>query len=74
MAKKKKELLTPRQAQIFKFLKRYQAKHGYPPTRQEITDQFQFKSNNATADHLKAIEKRGWIKIVPDTSRGIKIL
>ena len=65
--------MTVRQSQIFKFIKRFQARHGYPPTRAEITNQFGFKSPNATADHLKAIEKRGWIKLIPDIARGIKL-
>jgi len=72
--KKKKLELTARQAQVFKFIKRFQAKHGYPPTRAEIAKQFQFKSPNAVTDHLKAIERSGWIKIVPLVSRGIKIV
>lgn len=70
----KKRELTIRQSQIFKYIKRYMAKHGYPPTRAEIREQFKFKSNNAVTDHLKSIEKRGWIKIIPMISRGIKIL
>ena len=72
--KKKKDLLTVRQAVVFKFIKKYQVRHGYPPTRREINDQFGFKSPNAAQDHLLAIENRGWIKLIPNVSRGIKIL
>ncbi len=70
----KKEVLTARQSQVFKFIKRFMSNHGYPPTRAEIQKQFDFKSPNAATDHLKAIEKRGWIKVVPTISRGIKIV
>ena len=72
--KNKKEVLTVRQSEIFKYIKRFQAKNGYPPSRSEICDQFNFKSRNAAQDHLLGIEKRGWIKIIPSISRGIKIL
>lgn len=72
--KKEKEVLTAKQALVFKFIKRYQAKHGYPPTRAEIVKQFGYSSATAANDHLKAIEKRGWIKLLPTVSRGIKIL
>lgn len=72
--KKSKEVLTPRQSDILKFIKRFQAKHGYPPTHKEIQIQFQFKSQNAVTDHLKGIMARGWIKIEPNIARGIKIL
>ena len=70
----KKELLTVRQALVFKYIKKYQARHGYPPTRSEINKQFGFKSPNASQDHLGKIEKKGWIKLTPLISRGIKIV
>jgi len=74
MAKKKKQELTPRQSDVFKFIKRFQSKHGYPPTRQEISDQFGFKSKNAATDHIRLIASKGWIEVVPGINRGIKIV
>jgi repressor LexA len=71
--KKEKEVLTQRQGAILKFIKRFQSKHGYPPTRAEIQLQFMFSSQNAVTDHLKAIEGKGWITILPNIARGIKI-
>jgi len=70
----KKEELTVRQALVFKYIKKHCVRHGYPPTRAEINKQFGFKSPNAAQDHLIAIEKRGWIKLTPLISRGIKIV
>ena len=70
----KKDELTVRQAQIFKFIKKFIVRHGYPPTRAEICDQFGFKSKKAATDHLSLIEKKGYITIAPKVSRGIKIV
>ena len=72
--KKNKIVLTPRQSDIFKFIKGFQARNGMPPTREEICSNFGFKSKTAADDHIKAIAKRGWIEIIPIKSRGIKIL
>lgn len=66
--------LTPRQAEILSFLKSYQMREGYPPTRTEICEHFRFRSPNAATDHLAALERRGAIKLVPGISRGIKLV
>jgi len=72
--KNNKLKLTPKQSDVFKFIKRFQANNGYPPTRQEIAKNFKFKSVNAATDHVKAIERAGWIKRTPNINRGMKIL
>ena len=66
--------LTPRQAEILQLLKDYQAHSGMPPTRAEIATQLGFKSANAAEEHLKALAKKGFIEMMPGTSRGIRLL
>ena len=44
-----------------------------PPTRAEIADFFGFKSANAAEEHLKALAKKGFIEMIPGTSRGIRL-
>lgn len=65
--------LTPRQSQIFDLIKEKISDTGMPPTRAEIADFFGFKSANAAEEHLKAIAKKGYIKMLPGTSRGIRL-
>ena len=65
--------LTDRQQQILDFLKAYAERHGYPPTFREIGEHFRF-GWAASRTHLKAIEKKGFLKIVPSRSRGIEVL
>jgi len=64
--------LTDRQQQILDFLKAYAARHGYPPTFREIGEHFRF-GWAAARTHLKAIERKGFLKIIPSKSRGIEL-
>jgi len=66
--------LTPRQAEILDLIKNNIAETGMPPTRAEIAKRLGFKSANAAEEHLKALAKKGFIEIIPGTSRGIRLL
>ena len=65
--------LTSRQQQIFDLIKENIADTGMPPTRAEIAKFFGFKSANAAEEHLKALAKKGYIEMLPGTSRGIRL-
>jgi len=47
---------------------------GRPPTRTEISDQLGFRSANAAEEHLRAIARKGFIELMPGTSRGIRLM
>ena len=65
--------LTPRQQQVFDLIKGNIVDTGMPPTRAEIAIFFGFKSANAAEEHLKALAKKGYIEMLPGTSRGIRL-
>lgn len=65
--------LTNRQKQIFDLIKESINDTGMPPTRAEIASFFGFKSANAAEEHLKALAKKGYIEMLPGTSRGIRL-
>ncbi|WP_434927852.1 transcriptional repressor LexA [Shewanella sp. HL-SH5] len=65
--------LTPRQAEILELIKNNISETGMPPTRAEIATRLGFKSANAAEEHLKALAKKGFIEIMPGTSRGIRL-
>jgi repressor LexA len=65
--------LTPRQRQILFLIQKIIRETGMPPTRAEIAKMLQFKSINAAEDHLRALERKGAIEIVPGASRGIRL-
>lgn len=65
--------LTPRQAEILELIKHNISDTGMPPTRAEIAKRLGFKSANAAEEHLKALAKKGYIEMIPGTSRGIRL-
>jgi repressor LexA len=67
------EELTQRQAEILQVIRDHIEDTGFPPTRAEIADILGFRSVNAAEDHLKALERKGAIEILPGTSRGIRL-
>lgn len=50
--------LTPRQKEIYNFLKEKIEIRGYGPTVREIGSAFGIKSPNGVMCHLKALEKK----------------
>jgi repressor LexA len=63
--------LTKRQEEILNLIKTHILDLGFPPTRADIAKSLGFKSPNAAEQHLRAIEKKGYIKILSGASRGI---
>ena len=63
--------LTKRQREILNLIKNHILDFGFPPTRADIAKTLGFKSPNAAEQHLRAIEKKGFIKILSGASRGI---
>ena len=66
--------LTARQKEVFELIKTTIDATGMPPTRAEIARQLGFRSANAAEEHLKALAKKGVIKMMPGMSRGIQIV
>jgi len=65
--------LTPRQSEILLFLQEFIEEAGMPPTRAEIARGLGFRSVNAAEEHLRALQRKGVIELVPGTSRGIRL-
>ncbi len=65
--------LTPRQTQILRLIQDSIAESGMPPTRAEIARALGFKSPNAAEEHLRALQRKGVIDLIPGASRGIQL-
>ncbi|HZF23613.1 MAG TPA: transcriptional repressor LexA, partial [Burkholderiales bacterium] len=65
--------LTPRQTQILRLIQTRIADSGMPPTRAEIARELGFKSANAAEEHLRALQRKGVIALIPGASRGIQL-
>ena len=68
------EKLTERQKQIFDFIGETVAASGMPPTVAEIAVAMGVSSTNGIRQHLQALERKGAIELIPNASRGIRLL
>ena len=66
--------LTKRQQEIFDFIKRYSAEHGYPPTVRDIGKAVGLASSSTVHAHLANLEKLGLLRRDPSKPRAIELL
>ena len=64
--------LTQRQRQILDFISTSIDRRGYPPTLREIGEHFGIRSTNGVSDHLKALEKKGFLAREDLKSRAMR--
>ncbi|MBQ7104924.1 MAG: transcriptional repressor LexA [Bacilli bacterium] len=68
------EQLTKRQEDILKVLKKFMAKHGYPPTVREIGSMLNLSSPATTHFHLNKLEEKGYIRKNEAKNRALELL
>jgi len=66
--------LTKRQQEIFDFIKKYSAGHGYPPTVRDIGKAVGLASSSTVHAHLANLEKVGLLRRDPTKPRAIELL
>ena len=66
--------LTKRQQEIFEFIKRYSARHGYPPTVRDIGKGIGLTSPSTVHAHLANLEKAGLLRRDPSRPRALELL
>jgi len=65
--------LTSRQREVLEFIRHFMVQAGYPPTVREIGAHFGFVPRSVF-DHLKALERKGYLRRVASKSRSLQIL
>jgi repressor LexA len=65
------EELTDRQKEILNFILRTSEERGFPPTIREIGEEMEIRSTNGVNDHLKALERKGFLTRGEQTSRSL---
>jgi repressor LexA len=63
--------LTERQLEVLRFIARQIEEQGYPPTIREIGEALDIRSTNGVNDHLKALERKGFLSRDPVKSRAL---
>src|SRR3954453_22839448 len=69
-----KEPLTDRQKAVLEFISQSISSQGYPPTLREIGEHMGIRSTNGVNDHLKALEKKGYLEREDLKSRALRPL
>lgn len=65
------EELTDRQREILTFIVKETESRGFPPTIREIGEQMDIRSTNGVNDHLKALERKGYLLRGEQQSRAL---
>ncbi len=66
------EVLTDRQRAVLDYISSSIDKRGYPPTLREIGEHLGIRSTNGVNDHLKALEKKGYLQRDDLKSRALR--
>jgi repressor LexA len=67
-----REILTKRQQEVLDFIASSIDQRGFPPTLREIGEHFGIRSTNGVNDHLKALEKKGYLRREDLKSRAMR--
>jgi len=66
--------LTKRQEQTLDFIRSSIESRGYPPTLREIGEHMGIRSTNGVNDHLRALERKGYLRREDMKSRALKLV
>jgi len=66
--------LTKRQAQTLDYIRQSIEERGYPPTLREIGEYMVIRSTNGVNDHLRALERKGYLLREDMKSRALRVV
>jgi repressor LexA len=67
-------MLTERQKRVLDFIRGFIRDYSVPPTVREIGSALGFGSTGTTRDYLRALEKKGFLRLKKGMARGIELL
>lgn len=65
--------LTEKQSKVLQFVKEHIEAVGFPPTVRQVAEYFGI-SAKASHDHLRAIAKKGYLRLFPGSARGMELV
>jgi repressor LexA len=74
MMARKKAGLTERHKNILKFIERFQAENGFPPSIREIGENTNISSTSVVNYYLNQLEEMQYIERESNVSRGIRLM
>lgn len=68
------KMLTDEQSRVLSFIVQHQRDKGAPPTVREMCAAMGYRSLNNARQHLRLIERKGYIRVLKGLARGIELL
>ena len=68
------EELTDRQRQTLEYIAETVSERGYPPSVREVCDALGLASSSTVHSHLRALQRKGYLRIDPTKPRAIEVL
>ncbi|MCB9665206.1 MAG: transcriptional repressor LexA [Alphaproteobacteria bacterium] len=67
--------LTPRQREVLEFILAWNDQHGISPSFREIGDHLGIRSTNGVSDHVRTLERKGYLERVgdPGAARSLRV-
>ena len=65
--------LAHQQVSVYRFLRAFTQRHGYPPTFREIADHFALAGASGVVCHLVALRRHGLIRRAPNNRWTITV-
>ena len=69
-----KKKRSPRQEKMLKFISRFMAENGLPPTVRDIQKACNISSTSVVDYNLRLLQRDGFLRRRPDVARGIELL
>ena len=66
--------LTERQQQVLDYIQVHQHEKGVVPTLREIARHFSFRSMTAAVDHVRVLQRKGYLSHEPRLARSLRVL
>ena len=66
--------LTQRQQQVLDYIQVHQQQKGVVPTLREIAKYFSFRSMTAAVDHVRVLQRKGYLSHEPRLARSLRVL
>jgi len=66
-------MITPKQKQIYEFIKEYSTKNSYSPSLEEIRKRFKLAAVSTIHQHIKALAEKGYLETRWNQKRSISI-
>ena len=66
--------LSDRQREVLDIIRRHVRARSVPPSRSELAREMGVKGQATVDQQLNALQKKGWIRVLPGIERGIQLL